>query len=184
MPSLASINPKRAWLLFAAIWLPLITFYWWPRVEHSWYESNRVRERINRAARDQRFQECAKSVGVNWLLHVQRYKFECQNEAQRICGGDRLCATALLTDGCLKSKVRGCEGLALLVAGDGSDPELSDHEFRVREERERLIFYFGRTFSNTLYESLAWAMGPLVALPLIPGAVRRLWRWLAKKPSA
>lgn len=181
MPSLASVNPKRAWLLFAAVWLPLVAAYSWPRVEQGWYESNRVREEINRSIRETKFQDCARANGVDWFQHLQRYKYECESEAQRNCDGSLLCATDLLTSGCLKRKVSGCEGLAWLVAGDGSDLGLSDKDFREKEDRDRLAFYLDRTFSYPLYAAVAWAVGPLLLLAVLPRVVRILWKWLTTK---
>jgi len=181
MNPLVTINPMRAWLLFAAVWLPLVAVYSWPRIDYSWYESNRVREEVNRSIRETKFQDCARSNGVNWFQHVQRHKYECEAQALEACGGSWWCAKDMLTDGCLKTKVAGCESLAALVAGDGSDTTLDDKAFRKKEARHRFDFYFDRTFSYTLYYAIAWATAPLLLLAFIPRILRTLWKWLTSK---
>ena len=181
MPVLPHINLKRAWLLFAAVWLPLVAVYFWPRIDYSWYESNRVRQEINKSVREVKFQDCVRDKQIDWPQIVQRWKYECESQAINSCGGSLMCATEMLTDGCLKSKANGCDHLAWLVAGDGSETGLDDKAFKDKESRERITFYFERSFSHTLYLALAWALVPLVLPIVLPKPAKSVWRWLTAK---
>lgn len=167
----------RAFLLFAALWVPAVALFFYDDVLRGRAEGLALHERLEGERRVERreswFSDCLVRNGVDAFRFMAKYRDECEREAQRECSSDLWCAKSLFVENCYRSKVPAC---GWTPTSPGASVDFEDANGQIRTEA--LLWYWNSSFSAPLKQALLVAVLPLILLPIVPALVTRAWRWL------
>ena len=123
MTLLPNGNRRRAWLLFAVLWLAACAYWYLEPIRYSRLEAAEQKRTLDAESRSRQFDICLAKNNLTWAALDATHRAECSRQASEQCrGGGLLCNVEYWRDFCIRMQAVPCRDIGSLIEGDGSPP--------------------------------------------------------------
>ncbi len=175
MEKIVPINKKRLWLLMTAIWIIIVSIYFYSPIKQGISDFEPFYNSHLKAKQRKSFLQCLKEHGTSYAELLRINEKRCSAQVSQTCSKQKspFCSRELRMDICIHSSSDDCKHFYVI----NSIEQLGKNSSFERT-KEKLVFYLSKRYSRPLIHALILVLFVPILIWFSPSIAKKLYQWI------